>query len=169
MRKLITDFWVMIKSWFGNSQTTINAGWLARVAKETGKFEDDAPLAGRPSEKSSYDHTYPHTIGPLVSLSKEETDLIHHGKDAARRIVSAYYDYMGQFFMLFTGDGHSFMLPMSFFQHNFGKKPDPKKLSIVDHGQIIIFERSTRIAAATLLYVIQEMETRKNEKTGTRT
>jgi hypothetical protein len=121
---------------------------LIRVAKGTKSFSEIG------------DEPYNNTIGPLVFISDEEIDQLHsEGEDFSNRILSAYYDYMGKFFMLFTGDGHSFQLPMSFFAETIS----PEDLRITNRGLYVWFGSKITYASAELLRLIHDEEKRKKE------
>jgi hypothetical protein len=93
--------------------------------------------------------SFPKTIGPIKFLTQEEFAELTTVSDLSCYIVAAYYDYVGDYLMLFRGDGSFVQAPMSMFQDNRGKSliPDPEQLELIDCGNTVKlgeYEASTR-------------------------
>ena len=158
MRQLITNLWLFIRSFFKTDSLEVKDSERIKYAVAIGPALDDGALM--------YQTNNLYTVGPIVSLSKEQIDSIYGSEDASRRIVSAYYDYAGEFYMLFTGDAGSYMLPKSIFKLFSSGKIDPTKLKIIDNGRLVKFGCCVQIASAKILMMIEDMESEKKNETG---
>lgn len=100
-----------------------------------------------------------HTIGPIISLSKEQTDVIHNSREAGQRAVSAYFDYFGNYVVFFTGDGHSFQAPLAWFP----KETDPSELSLTANGEALFFGKGEYLLVSNLISAIEHREKMRKE------
>jgi len=87
-------------------------------------------------------NSLPKTIGPVKFLSKEEFAEVTNISDASNLsdyIVAGYYDYVGDFLMLFRGDNSFVQAPMSMFRNQPGKHPEanPEELELIDCGNTV--------------------------------
>jgi hypothetical protein len=107
--------------------------------------------------------SYPETIGPIISLSEEQLEAMAEMNidETDRRIVSAFYDYIGKCYMLFTRGGRCLCVPHSLLP--YVDLAIPEQLNILDEGRGIQFGKYYKTTTAYILWLLEDEAELKRE------
>lgn len=100
--------------------------------------------------------SYPNTIGRVVVLPDAQLEaMVEMASDEAdRRIVSAFYDYIGKCYMLFTRGGRCLSVPHSLLP--YADLAIPEQLDILDEGKGIQFGKHYKTTTAYVLWLLED-------------
>jgi hypothetical protein len=117
---------------------------------KSAKTEDDLP-------------SYPDTFGRIVALPDEQLEAMAEMEldEADRRIVSAFYDYIGKCYMLFTRGGRCLSVPHSLLP--YADLAIPEELDILDQGRGIQFGNHYKTTTAYILWLLEDEAELKRE------
>jgi hypothetical protein len=106
---------------------------------------------------------YPETIGPIISLSAEQLEAMAEMEldEDDCRIVSAFYDYIGKCYMLFTRGGKCLSVPHSLLP--YADLAIPQELDILNEGRGIQFGRHYKTTTAYILWLLEDEAEAKRE------